>query len=840
MVAVISSRIASTTSITLPAGWTLVAESKTNNVVAAATTSEASGMMAYIIRGDIAPALNFTHPVAPSVAMGRIVAYRGENVWAPFDVGIGAKTTTNVTAVSTTGLTTGEANELIVKGVCSGRASAFSAHDAATDPTTSSAAGAVQTAAPIVGTWQERQDATTTTGADTALAIADAIRGTAGATGVLTCTASVSGGHCQVAGAFKLEPVATPGTSTITKTGSTLDFVASSANAGTVSSTITVPADAQIVCVGVKAWCGEANYFTGMTFTKGGTDVAMTKVGTPEVSNSHRAIIFYLVLPDTGANKSLKFDWAGTNPPGETPMISVTFWKGIDTASPVRSSGTSLEAVGSTGFPTRTTLLTAQNGDLVVALAGGDSAAFLEGSVNTWYNLNLVSQCVTGAAIRHDAAWGSFAPSANLYVGADTSTNLLYGVCAAIVLKPAPSKLVSFAHNQNNALTSVTATIPATQAGDCIIFAGLVNSLGGLQVKTNNNDVGVFGTLGGVQSPRAGFAGISSYVGLIANPTVGSTSVTISGTNATEREIGVWVVRGLTNPTQDKGVWTTGQSGSINVSGLTGTLADADEFAVSYNLAGNNTTGINLAQTGSGGFVLDTVATPFFASGFSHQDTTATTQIQGAWDVAGGGGDTLCATYRSGPSGVTGTLTETEDADVAAMTGNVTRIANLATTEAIDVTLINATVRWAATLATTEAVDTAALTGTVRRVVDLATTEAPDGAASRARLLRRRVAIPSMISIGQMAALVPIGARSHKPVSKRCRLPAIRFAIIAITLMWRYGPQIISRATTFRKSSLRQLIYRVSQRWCGSNRRYQPATCIIVSFMLMAKSSLVG
>ena len=228
-------------------------------------------MMAYHVRSDAAPALTFTHPVAPSVAMGRIVAYRGGNVWSPFDVGIGAKTAINITAVSTTGLTTGEANELIVKGVCSGRNSAFSAH-AATNPATSSGAGAVQTGAPIVGTWQERQDALTTTGADTALAIADAIRGTAGATGNLTTTATVAGGHAQVAGAFRIEPIAVPGGSPVqwcTGGSNFLDFVASSANSGTVSSTINVPSDAELVVVGVQGWCATANYFTNMTFTKG-------------------------------------------------------------------------------------------------------------------------------------------------------------------------------------------------------------------------------------------------------------------------------------------------------------------------------------------------------------------------------------------------------------------------------------------------------------------------------------------------------------------------------------------------------------------------------------------
>ena len=311
-------------------------------------------MMAYMICGDDPTAipLTFTHPATPSVAMGRIVAYRGGNVWSPFDVGIGAKTGTSITAVSTTGLTTGQANELIVKGVCSGRAAAFSAHDAVTDPTTSSAAGSVQTAAPIVGTWQERRDASTTTGADTALAIADAIRGTAGATGALTCTSSVSGGHRQVAGAFRIEPVATPGTTTIAQAGSASHFsISSAANSGTVSSTITVPADAQLVAVGVKGWCGEAPFFTNMTFTKGAADTAMTRIGVSELANGHTAAIFYLVLPDTGTNKSLKFDWNGTNAPGEAPVCSVTFWKGIDTASPVRSSGASLPAVAGVAIP---------------------------------------------------------------------------------------------------------------------------------------------------------------------------------------------------------------------------------------------------------------------------------------------------------------------------------------------------------------------------------------------------------------------------------------------------------------------------------------------------------
>jgi hypothetical protein len=238
LIAVIASRIASTTSITLPSGWALVGESKTNNVVAAATTSEASGMMAYIIRGASAPSYTFTHPTAPSVAIGRVVAYRGADA-TPLDVGAGTKTATNITAVSVAGLTTAQANELIVEGLCSGRASAFSAFAAVTDPATSSGTNSAQTANPIVGTWQERIDGSTTTGADTALAIADAIRGTAGATGNLTCTATVAGGHAVVAGAFKLFSTGITGTLTVTETADTAAFTGSVYWEGTLDTTET-------------------------------------------------------------------------------------------------------------------------------------------------------------------------------------------------------------------------------------------------------------------------------------------------------------------------------------------------------------------------------------------------------------------------------------------------------------------------------------------------------------------------------------------------------------------------------------------------------------------------
>ena len=200
LVACIASRIASTTSITLPASWTRVNESKTNNVVAGATTGIASAMMAFIERGASAPALTFTHPTAPSVAVGRIIAYRPMAPGSVVDVSAAGVTATAVTAVSIAGMTTTMTEELIVAMTAGGQAAAWSSFNATTP---SGASGATDTTTNPSGTWRERVDTTTTTGADTSLGIFDAIKTLAGATGNFTVTASLGAGQALVAGAFK-------------------------------------------------------------------------------------------------------------------------------------------------------------------------------------------------------------------------------------------------------------------------------------------------------------------------------------------------------------------------------------------------------------------------------------------------------------------------------------------------------------------------------------------------------------------------------------------------------------------------------------------------------------
>jgi hypothetical protein len=184
-----------------------------------ATNGIASGEMWYVVRGASAPSLVFTR-TAGDLGHGCIIAYSGGHT-SPLDTH-SSNTLAVANATATTGtITTAEAGELIVAMSSAGDNLTASAFDA-TDPATASGATDTTTA-PTNGTWIERFDAGTNTGADGGLAIADAIRQTAGATGTIQTTISASARHVMIAAAFKLAvstPVeVTPGVGSLTLTG---------------------------------------------------------------------------------------------------------------------------------------------------------------------------------------------------------------------------------------------------------------------------------------------------------------------------------------------------------------------------------------------------------------------------------------------------------------------------------------------------------------------------------------------------------------------------------------------------------------------------------------------
>jgi hypothetical protein len=202
LVAAISYR--DTPAFTLPAGWALVATQQSlGNTSTTVGTSIGSGLMAYIVRGSSAPALTFTR-TAGDVALGRIVAYRG-NTATPYDTGSADTLGSNSATVTTASITTAEHGELLVAAALVCNNEAMSAFDAATSPATASGATDTTTR-PTAETWIERADSLTSTGADCALGIADAIKPAAGATGTLQYTATNAARHGMVVGAFKLAP----------------------------------------------------------------------------------------------------------------------------------------------------------------------------------------------------------------------------------------------------------------------------------------------------------------------------------------------------------------------------------------------------------------------------------------------------------------------------------------------------------------------------------------------------------------------------------------------------------------------------------------------------------
>jgi hypothetical protein len=199
MVACISYR--SNAAFTVPGDWNLVATQQSSGDTDA-TNGIASGLMMWTVRGGSAPTLTFTR-TAGDVATGRIIAYTGGHPSAPYDTGSANTLGANSATVTTGTITTAEAGELLVAMTSAGDNLTASAFDAATDPTTASGATDTTTA-PTAGTWIERSDDGTGTGADNALAIADAIRATAGATGTIQATISASARHVMIVGAFKL------------------------------------------------------------------------------------------------------------------------------------------------------------------------------------------------------------------------------------------------------------------------------------------------------------------------------------------------------------------------------------------------------------------------------------------------------------------------------------------------------------------------------------------------------------------------------------------------------------------------------------------------------------
>ena len=222
----------------------------------------------------------------------------------------------------------------------------------------------------------------------------------------------------------------------IVRIGSLTESADAERTAQTGSESITVPADAEIIIVGVHGWQHNANYFTdgAASPTYGMTLNSVALRGVPQGNTDNSAFmgaLFYLAAPSTGT-QTLAWDWLGK--PNDAVRIVYGFYKGINIASAVRDSdGAQNDASVNSNMVTPS--LTAQTGDLVVAWSWAWTD---EASVNpTWTNASAVTNydTVYGSAY---GSWAEGSPTGAVVVTADWPEGDVDdgGICA-LVLTPA-------------------------------------------------------------------------------------------------------------------------------------------------------------------------------------------------------------------------------------------------------------------------------------------------------------------------------------------------------------------------------------------------------------------
>lgn len=312
-VATISYR--SNAAFTLPSGgeWTLVDEENSGNTTANSTGSIGSGLMAYCIRGSSEPNFVFTR-TGGDIALGRVVAYTpGAGETVTLDQASGNTLGSASTTVTTTGVTTTEDLALVVMAECLARS------------TTASRARATD---PDEFIWRERADSSTTTGADCGLAISDATKFAAGATGTLTYTAGSSARHVCIVGAFK-----TGYSGVRPKVVASGSKLFSSSNLS--SSSFTPSADTLLVAVCVLA--GEpASITSGLSVSVSGGSLTWTQIEDTHDDNAGvgvKIVSFWAVSGPSPSSMSVTVDPSGT--PDHDATIYVFECPGADTSSPI-------------------------------------------------------------------------------------------------------------------------------------------------------------------------------------------------------------------------------------------------------------------------------------------------------------------------------------------------------------------------------------------------------------------------------------------------------------------------------------------------------------------------
>lgn len=404
LVACISYR--SNAAFTLPASWANANEQNTGDTTAAATTSIGSGRMDYIVRGGAAPALVWNR-TGGDVARGCIVAFRPSAGKATFDQASGNTLSSGSTTVTTPTMTTVEDGELLVMACCAARATTASAERALTDP--------------VQADWTEHTDTTTTTGADCGIAVASAVKATAGATGTLQYTASASARHVNIVGAFRAKYNALASSGSYTHTGQAIHehgaysvFAGRTTVSSVFSSTVTFTSQplgplpesgGRVVVVAISLTVAAGVVINSATIA--GVSATIVRQQT-SAGNRMSAIIAASVPTGTTGNVVLTLSGQGFNGGALSWAVYHTTPGASATAAAIETStdgtlGTTLDiprfgsAIGMTAGPNYIsglgTVWTGLNEDSDVLLASDANAIFSGASL--WTGVALTGQSIS-------------------------------------------------------------------------------------------------------------------------------------------------------------------------------------------------------------------------------------------------------------------------------------------------------------------------------------------------------------------------------------------------------------------------------------------------------------
>lgn len=170
------------------------------------------------------------------------------------------------------------------------------------------------------------------------------------------------------------------------RTGSVYTFTSS---AQVDSETVTVPADADICVVAATLFKNTSNWLPANPFTLGGANLTTEQKTDEQTDNSH-VWLGYKVSPATGS-QTLAWDWGQS--PGQGALITVAFYRGVDTITPIVDSDQQLTA------GTDLTGLTASGDDMMVgAIASYGALSSVTDNSQTELYLSLFNQTGGGFA----------------------------------------------------------------------------------------------------------------------------------------------------------------------------------------------------------------------------------------------------------------------------------------------------------------------------------------------------------------------------------------------------------------------------------------------------------